>query len=439
MKRRKVLYVAPTARGGSAVVLYDLITGLDREQYEPVVLFYVQDQPGIGDKLVESGVKVIALKTQSQTSRSPSTEQTTTNRNIADWLKSHVGRVAGEIYTLAKAGYQFIRWETPKIWPIVRVIRENEIELVHINTGLRHGKPAILAAWLTRTPCLCHIHMFADLNYLDRLLARWVNLFIYISRAIADNYTRQGIPATKGTLVHNAVNFSEFSRSYDPELVYREFGWQGNEFLVGVVGRLDWWKGHEYFLEAMAQALQQQPQLRGLIIGEPETTPRNTAYYHKLQALSKSLGLEDKVVFTGYRSDIAPLIAALDIVVLSSSAPEPFGLVVIEGMAAGKPVVATAAGGPLDIIEDGVNGLLVPCQDAPAMAQAILWILSHPDEAAKIAGAGRRYVAEKCTLEHYVAAIQNIYVCLTPPLKTTPSSATSLENESDRFLATRIP
>jgi glycosyltransferase involved in cell wall biosynthesis len=96
-------------------------------------------------------------------------------------------------------------------------------------------------------------------------------------------------------------------------------------------------------------------------------------------------------------------------VVHTSIIPEPFGLVIIEGMASGKPVVATAAGGVLDIIEDGLNGLLVPCGDAKAISRAILQIISDPDRAKQLGMAARRRVAEKFTIQRQVMATQKLY------------------------------
>ena len=181
-----------------------------------------------------------------------------------------------------------------------------------------------------------------------------------------------------------------------------EFGIKPNQSLVGIVGRIDWWKGHEYFLKAMARRNEHIPDLRGLIIGDLEKNvvaiDRNQKYFNNLKLLVKSLGLADKIIFTGSGTDIPRLIAALDVVVHASSIPEPFGLVIIEAMASGKPVVATAAGGVLDIIEDGKNGILVPCKDAEAMAEAILRILSDQDRAKQMGTAARRRVAEKFTV-----------------------------------------
>ena len=408
MERRKVLYVARTARGGVASILYSLASELDRSRYEPVVLFYTQERPHIGDKLAKLGIKLITLEQPAQ-EFSPSPARPVKRRDIGGWLKAHFGAIASEVYFFLKACYQFVRWEVPTIWPIVRAIRQNEIDLVHIITGLRHGKPGIVAAWLTRTPSVCHVLTSPKLDYFDRAFSLFVESLIYISRAVAENYITQGISPVRGTIVHLGVDLSEFSQAFDTASVRSEFCWTVHECLVGVVGRLDWWKGHEYFLEAMAEVARQIPDLRGLIVGEREHTLRNQEYFRKLQSLTKSLGLEDKVIFTGFRSDVARLMSALDVVILPSSSPEPFGLVVIEGMAAGKPVVATAAGGVLDIIEHGVNGLLVPCKDAEAMAQAISWLLSNREEAEQIGRAARQRVAQKFTVSHHVAAVQSVY------------------------------
>ena len=190
---------------------------------------------------------------------------------------------------------------------------------------------------------------------------------------------------------------------------------------MGIIGRIDWWKGQNYFIEAMGQAVKTIPNLKGLIVGEIYNDPdgRNRQYLKKLRSLINFLNLNDKIIFTGFRSDIPRLISVLDVVVHASSEPEPFGLVVIEGMATGKPVIATAAGGVLDIIQNGVNGLLVPCKDSKAMAQAILKIISNPEWAEQIGIAARQRVAERFTLQYQVTAVQKLYdsILELPPLR----------------------
>jgi glycosyltransferase involved in cell wall biosynthesis len=162
----------------------------------------------------------------------------------------------------------------------------------------------------------------------------------------------------------------------------------------------------------MSQAAEYIPNIKGVIIGDLETDVSidlNLNYNNKLHSLVKSLGLEDRVIFTGFRSDIPALISTMDVIVHASSTPEPFGLVVIEGMAAGKPIIATAAGGVLDIIEDTVSGLLVPCKDSRAMAEAIMQIISNQNRAEQIGRAARQRVADKFTIQRQVTVVQELY------------------------------
>ena len=245
----------------------------------------------------------------------------------------------------------------------------------------------------------------------DRLFTGFVDTNIYISNDVAEYHIAQGESRTKGKIIHNGVNLSDYMQSYDALQVRKEFDCMPDQMLVGLVARLDWWKGHEFFLEAMAEVASKNHNIKGLIIGglAELNYDRSIRYLDRLHVMVKSLGLEEKIIFTGHRSDVPRLLAALDVVVHASSTPEPFGLTVIEGMAAGKPVVATAAGGVLDIIEDGVNGLLVPCKDSKAMAMAILQILSDRDKAEQMGLAARRRVTEKFTVKQQVTAVQKLY------------------------------
>jgi len=121
------------------------------------------------------------------------------------------------------------------------------------------------------------------------------------------------------------------------------------------------------------------------------------------------MGLEDNVIFTGHRDDIPDIIADLDILVHASSRPEPFGLVIIEGMACGKPVVATAAGGVTEIIEDNVNGVLVPCEDSRAIARAVVELLENRERAMKIGFAGQKTVVEKFSHTRQTNQVEKLY------------------------------
>jgi glycosyltransferase involved in cell wall biosynthesis len=409
---RRVLHVLRSVEGGVPVVVDHLVNGLDRERYEPIVLFDTHHQSEIRKKLLLSNIKTIDLKkcVDNQTS---SSAKPLKNLNISRQLEANFNKEASKIYLSVKNLFKFLLKQAPMINSYVRAIRDNRVDLVHTHSDLYRGKPEIMASRISGIPCISHHHNYREFTYFDNFFSRFVDAFIYISNYVAEYHASQGA-RFKGTVIHNGIDLNRFSQSYDIDSVREEFGVKSDQTLLGIIGRIDWWKGHEYFIEAIAKAAKEIPGLRGLIVGSLEKNvigilDRNRRYFKKLKLMVNSLGLSDKIIFTGSRNDVPRLVAAIDVVVHASSVPEPFGLVIIEGMAAGKPVVATGAGGVLDILEDGLNGLLVPCRDAEAMARAILQIISDPDRAKQMGMAARQCVTEKFTVQHQVMAVQKLY------------------------------
>jgi glycosyltransferase involved in cell wall biosynthesis len=149
-----------------------------------------------------------------------------------------------------------------------------------------------------------------------------------------------------------------------------------------------------------------RPDVRFLLIGAALFGEEE--YERKLRVLTIELGLSDAVEFAGFRTDIHEHIAQLDIVVHASTTGEPFGQVIIEAMAAGKPVVATNGGGVPEIVLDGETGLLVPMGDPAAMADAIRWMIDNPNSAAEMGCTGRRRVEENFTIEKTVTRVEAV-------------------------------
>jgi glycosyltransferase involved in cell wall biosynthesis len=149
-------------------------------------------------------------------------------------------------------------------------------------------------------------------------------------------------------------------------------------------------EGAALFLRAAVTVRKQFPRAHYQIIGSALFDEAD--YEKEVRALTVTLGLSDVVEFTGLRQDVPELIARLDILARASTTGEPFGQVVAERMIAGNPVVATNGGGVPEIIEDGISGLLVAMDDAPALAAAIIWLVDNPVRAREIAHAGRQRI-----------------------------------------------
>jgi glycosyltransferase involved in cell wall biosynthesis len=159
--------------------------------------------------------------------------------------------------------------------------------------------------------------------------------------------------------------------------------------VVGLFGRLTAWKGQHVLIRALPEL----PNVQALIVGSAMFGQE--AYEVELRQLAETMGVSERVRFTGFQNDVAAIMAGVDIVVHTSTHPEPFGRVVVEGMLAGRPVVATSGGGVNEIIVDGETGLLVPPNEPLALADAISRLLADAAFAARIAAAGRAFAAER--------------------------------------------
>ncbi|HZK82002.1 MAG TPA: glycosyltransferase family 4 protein, partial [Humisphaera sp.] len=181
---------------------------------------------------------------------------------------------------------------------------------------------------------------------------------------------------------------------------------------IGLVGRISPWKGQHIFLRAAVLVRERYPRARFQIVGAALFSEHD--FEREIHALADSLGVADAVEFTGFREDVGDLIAAMDVLVHASTIGEPFGQVVIEGMAAGKPIVATNGGGIPEIVQDGVTGLLVPMGDAAQMADAVCQLLADPVKSQEMGQLGRRRVMKYFTIQQTAARVERIYDRVLP-------------------------
>jgi glycosyltransferase involved in cell wall biosynthesis len=179
----------------------------------------------------------------------------------------------------------------------------------------------------------------------------------------------------------------------------------GRPPLVGIVGRLQADKGQHLFLEAAALVGARRADVHFLVIGgQTHTAPR---YPSRLRALVAARGLEERVRFVGHQDDIVPWVSGLDVLV-NASAHEPFGLVVLEAMVLGTPVVAPNLGGPAEIIQDGESGWLVAPNQPKETAEAVLAILDDPELRTRLSAAGRRR-ARDFTVDRMSAGFASLF------------------------------
>jgi glycosyltransferase involved in cell wall biosynthesis len=182
-----------------------------------------------------------------------------------------------------------------------------------------------------------------------------------------------------------------------------------DDLSVGVIGRVASWKGQHVFLDAFARAFRGTA-ARGRIIGSPLFGEEG--YLDSLRQQADSLGVSAQIEFRGFREDVWAELSELDVVVHCSVIPEPFGQVVLEGMAAGVPVVAAGAGGPAEIVTSGVDGILTAPGDAHELAAVLRRLHDEPDLRARLAQGGRRR-SRDFTPERTAGRVLDVYSELT--------------------------
>jgi glycosyltransferase involved in cell wall biosynthesis len=294
---------------------------------------------------------------------------------------------------------------------VARIARAERVDLIHSNTSAVWG--GALAAATMRIPHVWQMREIVAEPVLLRRLTAWMAArfggeVIAVSNAVKTHLCHD-LPAleSKVRVVHDGVNVKDFSPARDRERVRRELGLEPNEILLGMVGRVNAWKGQQFLLQAASGILRQRKEVKLAFVGA--AFPGEEYLTKELHQNARSLDVTTQVIVLGWRDDVPDVWAAIDIAVLPSLRPEPFGMSVLEAMASAKPVVAMAHGGPLEIVRDGVTGLLVPPGDKEGLAEAMARLIDDPDMRFRMGAAGRRLVEETFSEEAAAREIVSLY------------------------------
>lgn len=297
---------------------------------------------------------------------------------------------------------------------LARILRAEKIDLVHTNTGviLSPGPAAFLAG----VPHVHHVRdSFLEFRGLWRPYEWWLRTFATRILAVSEAIAAQFGDRTKVRVLHNGFDLAEFQVEPGAREAFREkFGVGPAEVVVGCVGRIKLRrKGQEVLLAAATLLKARGVQARYVIVGSPYRG--NESHLETLREMAREGGLENDVIFTGELPDPKPAYAGMDVFILPSAQPEPFGGVVMEAMCMGLPVIATAIGGSVEQVAEGTTGFLVPPADPGALADRIQRLLGDAELRARFGAAGRERVRAHFTLKEMVAKLVRHYEdCLSP-------------------------
>lgn len=268
---------------------------------------------------------------------------------------------------------------------------------VPVHVSSKHGAPEPFAGWRRYKQDL--------IEMLDGWVARYsTNRVISVSEDLRSQLMRY-LPATKVTTIHNAIDEKKVFSPLSPAEAKQRLGIPAECCVVGTAGRLDRVKRLDIFLAAAQQVVRSQPNARFVIAGEGQEE-------QGLRELARGLRLDDHVLFVGHRDDIYDVLRALDVFVLCSD-HEGVPMALLETLYLGVPVVARPVGGVPEVIEDGVNGVLVDSADPSALAKECLRILTDEDRRKRMAQAGIRLIAEKFAVEKTAEEVAQLYRSLS--------------------------
>jgi glycosyltransferase involved in cell wall biosynthesis len=369
MSALRVLYVSPhAAMGGAERVTLDLLTLHDRAAVEPSVCFL--EKGPLVDTCRALGVPTFVVE--------------------APRLR--------RVFAVRRA-----------VRALADIIRSHGIQLVHSAMAWGHcfgGRAAAQArqraVWFQHTGATwgSMLDVRAALVRADAILAN-----SDFTAAVQHRVNPRRIPIHT---VHPGTRLPVTAREVRRSRGRASLGIGEGEFAVGIVARLQPWKGQHVLLRAAASLLHARDRARLFVIGDT-LFGLDQDYPAALHALARDLAITERVVFAGFRNDVADCLAAMDIAVHASIEPEPFGLGLIEAMAAGTALVASRAGATPEIVTDGIDGLLVPPGDHEALAVALLALHDDPDRREALAEAGLATARERFDVHGMVSRMEGLY------------------------------
>jgi glycosyltransferase involved in cell wall biosynthesis len=305
-------------------------------------------------------------------------------------------------------GFKAVVGSARYVWTLRKRLRELRPDLIHTNS-LKAALYGGAAGRLAGIPVVWHIRDRIAPDYLPAAAIRTVRVAARILPAtvIANSQaTLATLPGVhRGIVVANTVVYDTIAEGMPEAKV------EGRPFRLGVIGRLAPWKGQNVFIDAFAQAFQYAT-CEAWIVGSAMFGEDD--YATSLQDQVERLGLGDRIIFRGFREDVWKELAQMDILVHCSVSPEPFGQVVVEGMAAGVPVIAADAGGPVEIITEGVDGILTTPGNVDALSSAMRKLYDDEGLREQLASAGKE-TALRYSPQRTASSLMAVYRSVLSP------------------------
>jgi len=296
------------------------------------------------------------------------------------------------------------------------LLKTQKIDIIH-SQGARIDFFARIAGRMTNTPhVLSTIQMPIEgfdvgplrkkfYLLMDRLSGIFVKRFIVVSEALEKLLIQgRGVPTQRVVRIYNGIELDLYKPQPEQTDLRDKLGIPSRVPLIGAVGRMVWQKGFEFFIKAIPEIMQDAPNARFLLVGDG---PLRT----QLEKLAQSLNIYGSIIFTGFRSDIRQILSTIDVLVVPSLL-EGFPMIVLEGMAMAKPIVATRIAGITEQISHEKEGILVPIREPKALGRALSRLIKDSEFSSKLRKAARKKVETSFSVHQMVRQTERLYLSL---------------------------
>jgi glycosyltransferase involved in cell wall biosynthesis len=287
---------------------------------------------------------------------------------------------------------------------ILSYAKRNKIRIIHSNTSaiLTGG----VVARLLRIPHIMHLReIVIQPKWLWRILSTFAFLFsdrvLAVSEAVKDHWLKGCLWRKPGKIdvLYDGIDTVCHSPEVSGKPFQKELGAKDGDILIGMIGRINRWKGQDYLVDVAREVILLDPRAIFVIVGD--AFKGEEILVERLKERLASRELQGKVLLLGFRKDVPEIHSAFDIYVHPSTQPEPFGFVVAEAMSAGKPVVANNLGGVREIIVNGLTGFLVDPKEKTQMVEAIVNLARDRELRDRMGRAGRKRIIEKFSMDQF--------------------------------------
>ena len=298
----------------------------------------------------------------------------------------------------------------------IRLVKEKKIDLIHINL-YHHSANFWLAFSLLKLPIIIHVRGKEWIDFFQKLVMfRYAKKILFISEYAKEEFFKKRrsdflfkINKNRLDVIYDGIDVNRFTPKDDSRYLREEFKVKNDETLIGLIGAINSNKGQDILIEAAKDVLKKYPKVKFLIVGDPYLNePERLAYKSEIINRIATYGLKDNVLVSGFRDDIPEVMNAIDILVQPSKY-EGLGISMIEAMACKKPVIGTNVGGIPEVICDNKAGILLKERTPRELAEAIIFLLAHPEDAMKKGTNGRQIAVDKFNIERNIKRIEEIY------------------------------